>query len=250
MSHFLVCCLCVWIFFVFKNLYVDTMNFKVPMDLSGIPWIFIYLLFLRCSLIFCITCPHFLWLRLWHVKAHGDLGATGLSYFFDNKRILCWIYIMFQFFLYFDCVFVFCLFTKINLLTKCISQHPWTSLKYRGYLYTYYSWGVPWYIAQHVHIFCGCVCDMSRPMVTWVHLIIFKKKWTLHTNEIWSNVCTLCIRFDGSLLLNPLFGEVCMCTIFMIWCLFGSVVSSKLWTWLISSKWPRPQLQEHEFLGT
>ena len=29
----------------------------------------------------------FLWLRSWHVKVHGDLGATNLSYFFENKRI-------------------------------------------------------------------------------------------------------------------------------------------------------------------
>ena len=131
----------------------------------------------------------------------------------------------FNFFLYFDCVFVFCLFTIINVLTKCISQHPWTSLEYRGYLYICYCWGVPWYIAQHIHIFCGCVCNISKPMVTWVHLVYL-------------------------VIFNLLFGEVCMCVIFMIWCLFGSVVSSKLWTWLISTKWPRPHLQEHELLRT
>ena len=93
-------------------------------------------------------------------------------------------------FLYFDYMFVFCLFTIINVLTKCISQHPWTSLKYRGYLYICYSWGVTWYIAQHVHIFCGCICDISRPIVTWMHLVyhIFLKikvnsthKWDMMT---------------------------------------------------------------------
>lgn len=50
------------------------------MDLSGIQWIFIYLLFLRGSLIYCTARPDFLWLRLRHIKAHDDLGAPSLSY--------------------------------------------------------------------------------------------------------------------------------------------------------------------------
>ena len=51
-------------FFVYENLCVDTVNLTVPMNLFGIPWIFIYLLFLRGSLTCYKTRPHFLWLRL------------------------------------------------------------------------------------------------------------------------------------------------------------------------------------------
>jgi hypothetical protein len=47
------------IFFVYENLCVDTVNLIVPMDLSGIPRIFIYLLFMRGSLTCYITRPHF-----------------------------------------------------------------------------------------------------------------------------------------------------------------------------------------------
>ena len=69
-------------FFVYENLCVDTVNLIVSMGLSGIPWIFIYLLLMRGFLIYCTTRPHFLWLRLRHIKAHGDLGAPSLSYSF------------------------------------------------------------------------------------------------------------------------------------------------------------------------
>jgi hypothetical protein len=55
------------------------------MDLFGIPWPFIYLLFLRDSLIYCTAHSHFLWLRLRHIKAHGDLDAPKLSYLKKNK---------------------------------------------------------------------------------------------------------------------------------------------------------------------
>ena len=50
--------------------------------------IYIYLLFQRGSLIYSIARPHFLWLRLRYIKAHGDLGVFGLSYFFINKNKL------------------------------------------------------------------------------------------------------------------------------------------------------------------
>ena len=45
--------------------------------------------------------------------------------------------------------------------------------------------GCFWYIAQHVHIFCGCVCDISRPMVIWVHLVyhIFFKTKVISTHN-------------------------------------------------------------------
>ena len=52
------------------------------MELSAISYIFIYLLFLRGSLSCYITRPYFLWLRLLHVKAHGDMSVTSLSYLF------------------------------------------------------------------------------------------------------------------------------------------------------------------------
>ena len=58
------------------------------MDLSRIPWLFIYLLFMRDSLIYCTTRPYFLWLRLRYMKAHGDLGAPSLSYFKKTKSKL------------------------------------------------------------------------------------------------------------------------------------------------------------------
>ena len=143
---FFVCYLCVWVFFVYRNLYVDTVNLTTPMDLSGIPWIFIYLLFLRGTLPCYITRPHFLWLRLSHVKAHVQL--VYYIYNFKQKNIVLNLYNVLAIFLYFDCVFVFCLIIKINVLTKCILQHSWTSLEYREYLYTCYSWEVHWYIVQ------------------------------------------------------------------------------------------------------
>ena len=80
-------CICLS-FFVYENLCVDTVNLTVSMDLLGISWIFIYLLFMRGSLIYCITRPHFMWLRLRHIKAHGDLDASSLSYLEKNKSEL------------------------------------------------------------------------------------------------------------------------------------------------------------------
>jgi hypothetical protein len=87
-SFFLVFWLCVCVLFVCNNQCVDKVYLTTPMDLSGIPWLFIYLLFLRGSLIYCTTRPHFLWLRLQHIKAHGDLGAPSLSYLKKNKSEL------------------------------------------------------------------------------------------------------------------------------------------------------------------
>jgi hypothetical protein len=157
-------------FFIYKNLCVDTVNLTVPMDLSGIPWIFIYLLFMRGSLTYYITRPHFFGLRLWHVKAHGDLGATSLLFSFKTKEYSVEFIQCFNFFL----VFWLCVCILFVYNNQCVDKVYLTTpmdLEYHGYLYICYSWGVPWYIAQHVHIFCGCVCDISRTMVTWVHLI-------------------------------------------------------------------------------
>ena len=78
-NFFLVFWLCVCVLFVYNNQCIDKVYLTTPMNLSGIPWLFIYLLLLRGSLIYCTTYSHFLWLRLQHIKAHGDLDAPSLS---------------------------------------------------------------------------------------------------------------------------------------------------------------------------
>ena len=130
-------------FFVYENLCVDTVNLIVFMDLSGIPWIFIYLLFMRGSLIYCTTLPHFLWLRLRHIKAHGDLGAPSLSYFLKNKSELntqvrydgfLYVVYVFEFFFVYENL---CVDTVNLIVSMGLSGIPWIFiylLLMRGFL--------------------------------------------------------------------------------------------------------------------
>ena len=161
---------------------------------------------------------------MWYVKDHGDFGATSLSYFFAKKYSVEFIQCFNFFLVFWLCVCVLFVYNnqcvdKVYLTTPMnLSGIPWL------FIYLLLLRGSLIYCTTYSH-FCGCVCNISKPMVTWVHLVYL-------------------------VIFNLLFGEVCMCVIFMIWCLFGSVVSSKLWTWLISTKWPRPHLQEHELLRT
>ena len=157
LSHFLVCCLCVWVFFAYENLCVDTVNLTVPMDLSGIPWIFIYLLFMRGSLTSYITRPHFLWLHLWHVKAHGDLGATSLSYFLENKRTQCCIYTIFQFF---SCILTVCLCFVCLQKSMC-----WQSVSHNTH-----GSEIPWLFIYLLFLRGSLIYCTARPHLLWLRL--------------------------------------------------------------------------------
>ena len=126
-------------FFILENLCVDTVNLTVPMDLFGIPWIFIYLLLLRGSLTCYITRSHFCGCVYNMLKPMVTWEQLIYHIFFKTKEYSVEFIQCFSFFLVFRlCVCVLFVYNNQCVDIVYLTTHM-DSLEYRGYLYICYS---------------------------------------------------------------------------------------------------------------